>query len=135
MDGAEGERMIRMAQLKQLNETDFLEWHFDLEIEAGLSNEIAKAVKEAIDNTIKDSPPYAYFPIEWDFGDSPGDGRGGPPVDDALTIDVTMPVADDNGVTFRFSMNGLIDDFSEGSGRAQGGMIIEYHWRATDKLI
>jgi hypothetical protein len=68
----------------------------------------------AIDRLVNHESPEVELPIIWNFGlgGDPDDGRGGPPVDDPLTIYVTLPFGPDmdNPAIWSFTLEALITD-------------------------
>lgn len=72
---------------------------------------------------------YAYFPVEWRFGDESkqSDGMGGPPVDDPTMIYFVEGCDDNNeGRVWKFTLGELIDDVVDG-GCSEDGIIGDDH--------
>jgi len=62
------------------------------------------ALEEAVGNS------YVHFPIDSNYGDNAGDGMGGPPVDNPLTVYLCLPYSEtDNGVTVTFDLEDVVD--------------------------
>lgn len=87
---------------------------------------------------------YAFFPVEWSFGDHPSDGVGGPPVEDGGTIYVCSGedvyeggvLADtafnEGDVMMRTSLNEMVADVIDGF--MSGDRIDAQHAPALIKL-
>ncbi len=80
---------------------------------------------------------YAYFPIEWNFGKTPGDGFGGPVVDDAGTIYIVAEEFDEDfiepgTIVCRTALDDLIENVIEGAD--SGGVIGDQHIKSCEDL-
>lgn len=86
---------------------------------------------------------YAFFPIEWNFGDKPTDGIGGSPVDDAGTVYVVRDETNEddypNGdfsvgmMVLKTSIGEMVGDCVDGW-RGLDGFTVEEHVSASDAL-
>lgn len=73
---------------------------------------------EELRELLNEYPPRLDFPITFDFGNKPSDGRSGPPVFDPATLYLELPFAEgypDGRVNFSCSLEDVIDDFIEGN--------------------
>jgi hypothetical protein len=87
-------------------------WFFDLSKSIDFDALIAKAAAEAIENTLKESPPDAILPSMWG---QDSDGCGGPGVSEPDAIYFSLPALSgsslDVGPTWKTSISQLVFDF------------------------
>jgi hypothetical protein len=86
---------------------------------------LLKALAELLEIAVKEKV-HAYLPSDWNFGDPPEDGRGGPAVADPLIIYVGLPIAQEEGeqgAFWSFDFRELVRDSIAGSESPDDGHI------------
>jgi hypothetical protein len=78
--------------------------------------DIGDAVTAVVRKELEENPPRLDFPVGWDFGDDPSDGRSGPPPSDPVTLYLDLPFAEsvDERVRYSCSLEDVVDDLIEG---------------------
>jgi hypothetical protein len=82
------------------------------------------AITDELRRRFDEEPPRLSLPIIWDYDVTLDDGEiskatdgwNGPPVDDPLTLDLHLPLAEEEeGVVFRCTLEEVIDDLIDSS--------------------
>ncbi len=86
-------------------------------IDFSFYKEVGGILTDVVRNELERKPPRLDFPIAWDFGEHPSDGRSGPPPSDPAMLYLELPFAnsDDESVCFSVSLEDVIDDLIDGS--------------------
>jgi hypothetical protein len=78
------------------------------------------------------------LPVEWDFGEKPSDGIGGPRVEDAgafhVAVGTDSEYAWDDGAVFSFTIADLVSDLLDSWGATEGD-VPDLHAPAAKRLI
>lgn len=112
-------KKLAAKMLAHSERADIRTWSLDAveDFQELAGKSILSAATEVLNLAIQDQPS-VWFPIEWNFGIEPGDGIGGPPPDDAMTIYITLPLGDLEGAgpTWGFSLRDLVEVLIDGGG-------------------
>lgn len=73
----------------RVDKIDLTDWSLDAT--DGLREIALRAVAEVLELATKENV-HVSFPVEWDFGDEPSDGRNGPPPADAMELRISIPI-------------------------------------------
>jgi hypothetical protein len=84
---------------------------------------------------VVDEVPNGYWPIEWNFGENPCDGRNGPPIDDPDIYRVEFESEDDH---FRASLHADVSLMESIDniifGMTCGGVVADAHRKSMEAI-
>jgi hypothetical protein len=121
---------IAAKMLPHSEKVDISTWSLEAveDFKEELQKSICAAATEALNLAVK-YDAHAWFAYEWNFGDDPSDGIGGPPPDDPMAVYITLPLGQDEytGPTWGFSLRELVDLVIEGASFADGKIHLDGH--------
>lgn len=102
----------------------------------GIEQAINAAVSKRLSAAFASDFTYATLPVQWDFGENPGDGEGGFPVKDPLTVYVKIAMTDAypeaEPPTYGFSIKDCVDEMLDYCG--YDGKFAEEHVPSAMRL-
>lgn len=123
-----------MKFIDHSGKVDLSQWNLPLD---SILEPLEKAIIESLECALKEitTGAHIFFPIEWDFGENAGDGVGGPPVKDPLTVYLRLPFdSGDEQPTWGFSLREPIDQYIEGVTDRNGVVSDMEHRRGLEAL-